>query len=129
MRAVADTGVIVDAVAAAGADAWVPKRVVEDGVAPDIALGEVYAVLRSRFLQGRLDHVRFSVAVDALRTAPLELHPSNELLPRMAELVHSVSAYDAAFVALAEALDLPLVTKDRRLEAAHGPRCEIRLLS
>jgi len=39
-----------------------------------------------------------------------------------------VSAYDACYVALAESLQCDLLTADRRLAAAHGPRCTIRIL-
>jgi predicted nucleic acid-binding protein len=47
---------------------------------------------------------------------------------RAYELRANVSAYDSAYVALAEALDCPLVTVDERLARASGPRCEFQVL-
>lgn len=47
---------------------------------------------------------------------------------RVWELRANLTAYDAAYVAVAEALDCSLVTGDRRLAAAPGPRCEIRIV-
>ena len=50
------------------------------------------------------------------------------LLPRMWDLRNNLTAYDAAYVALAEALDTPLLTRDRRLAAATGHRVQIELI-
>jgi predicted nucleic acid-binding protein len=50
------------------------------------------------------------------------------MLPRIWELRDNVTPYDAAYVALAEALDAPLLTADARFAAAPGPRCEFRVL-
>ena len=47
-----------------------------------------------------------------------------ELADRVWELRHNVSTYDAAYVALAELLEVPLLTLDARLRAAPGPRCQ-----
>ena len=55
-------------------------------------------------------------------------YPTIGVLDRMWELRHNVSAYDAAYVALAEALECPLVTADRRLAGAPGPRCPIEIV-
>jgi predicted nucleic acid-binding protein len=59
---------------------------------------------------------------------PLYRYSHVPLLPRIWELRHSLSAYDAAYVALAEALDAPLVTRDRRLAASSGHRARIELV-
>jgi predicted nucleic acid-binding protein len=53
----------------------------------------------------------------------VELFPFAPLADRVWALHPTVTAYDAAFVAVAEALDAPLVTLDRRLARASGPRC------
>ena len=58
---------------------------------------------------------------------PLTSFPFEPLADRVWELHPGVTAYDAAYVALAEALDVPLWTLDRRLAAAPGPRCAFRL--
>jgi predicted nucleic acid-binding protein len=50
--------------------------------------------------------------------------PHVALLPRIWQLRHNLSVYDAAYVALAEALGAPLLTADRTLAAVPGLRCE-----
>lgn len=68
------------------------------------------------------------VAPGALRHLagfPIRRMPLPPLFERIWELRHSVTAYDAAYVALAERLDAVLVTLDLRLAAASGPRCAI----
>lgn len=56
----------------------------------------------------------------------VDLWPHDRLAERAWELRGAVSYYDAAYVALAELLDAPLVTLDRRLARAPGPRCAFR---
>lgn len=51
-----------------------------------------------------------------------------DLLPRIWELRHNVTAYDAAYLALAEAIDAPLVTCDARLAASTGHEVTIEVL-
>jgi predicted nucleic acid-binding protein len=50
------------------------------------------------------------------------------LIPRIWELRRSISAYDAAYVALAEVLGAPLLTRDARLGRSHGHRARIELI-
>jgi predicted nucleic acid-binding protein len=52
-----------------------------------------------------------------------ELFAYEPFAPRVWELRHNLTAYDAWYVAIAEALDAPLATLDRRLISATGPRC------
>lgn len=59
---------------------------------------------------------------------PLRRTDLPPLLQRVWELRHNVSAYDAAYVALAEKLSAVLVTCDARLSAASGPRCPFDLI-
>ena len=50
------------------------------------------------------------------------------MLQRAYELRATVTVYDAVYVALAEALDCPLLTADARLARAPGPRCQVQVL-
>jgi predicted nucleic acid-binding protein len=59
---------------------------------------------------------------------PITRHPHTPLLDRIWELRDNMWPYDAAFVALAEALGAPLVTVDSKFEGVPGLRCEIRNL-
>jgi predicted nucleic acid-binding protein len=56
---------------------------------------------------------------------PTTRYPHDPLLDRIWSLRHNLTAYDASYVALAEALDVPLVTADERLAAAPGNRAKI----
>jgi hypothetical protein len=62
-----------------------------------------------------------------LSDLPMHRYPHDVLLPRIWELRHNLTAYDAVYVALAEALDAPLLTRDRRLATAsgHGARVDL----
>jgi len=55
-------------------------------------------------------------------------YPHGYLLPRVWELRHALTAYDAVYVALAEVLDAPLLTRDRRLADAKGHHARIELI-
>ena len=96
---------------------------------PDFADVETVAVLRKRWTAQALDDEAFLLAVDALAALPFTRFPARAFLGRVVELRANVSPYDAVYVALAEALDAELVTADRRLAAASGIRCRVRLVS
>jgi predicted nucleic acid-binding protein len=59
---------------------------------------------------------------------PMQRHPHDWLLPRVWELRHNLTAYDAIYIALAEALDAPLVTRDQRLATAPGHHAKVELV-
>lgn len=96
--------------------------------APHLLDAEVAQVLRRWELAGEVSGARAAEAVNDFLALPLTRHAHVPLLPRVWELRHSVSAYDGLYVALAEALDAPLVTRDARLARAHGHRARIELL-
>ena len=83
--------------------------------APDLIVSETLAVLRRLVQRDELDAGRAQSAVNDLGDFPLELFPSMTLRGRAFELRDSLTAADALFVALAELLQEPLATKDRRL--------------
>jgi predicted nucleic acid-binding protein len=97
--------------------------------APDLIDVETTAVLRRRWLAGTITDQRFEQAVEDLTDIPLARFPTFGLMWRAFELRANVTAYDACYVALAEALDWPLCTVDRRLAHASGPRCIMRLIT
>jgi len=67
-------------------------------------------------------------AIDRVRRLPVATFPNDPLVNRIWELRSTVSVYDAWYVALAERLSVTLVTTDRRLASANGPRCEIEVI-
>lgn len=89
---------------------------------------EVTQVLRRYAHTKQVPSSRCRAALDDLGDIPLIRYPHDILLPRIWELRDSLTAYDAAYVALAEALDAPLLTRDKRLAASHGHDAQIELL-
>jgi len=97
--------------------------------APEIVDLEVLSVLRRRAALGHLDGRRCNLALTDLVTLPLRRAPHRMLLARCWELRNNLTVYDAAYVALAEALDVLLLTADHRLASAAAPRCRIEVLT
>ena len=95
---------------------------------PDLADVETAAVLRKRWIAKELTDERFAEALATLLDLPFQRYPAVAMLQRAYELRSTVTVYDAAYVALAESLDCPLLTVDARLARAPGPRCEIQVL-
>lgn len=79
-------------------------------------------------MAGTVTDARFEDAVRDLADVPLARFPTLWLMHRAFQLRANVTAYDACYVALAEALEWPLCTADRRLVRAFGPRCRMQLL-
>ncbi len=96
--------------------------------APHLIDVETAHVLRRYARAGEIDNRRGRKAIDDLADMPIRRYPHEILLPRVWDLQHNLTAYDAVYVALAEALDAPLVTRDRRLARAAGHGAEIELL-
>ncbi|HEX5758882.1 MAG TPA: type II toxin-antitoxin system VapC family toxin [Thermoanaerobaculia bacterium] len=95
-------------------------------VAPEVIDLEVVSMLRRFARAGRLDARRSVQALADLGAFPLRRVPHLPLLGRVWELRDNVSAYDACYVALAEALGAALLTLDGRLTRAPGIRCEVQ---
>jgi predicted nucleic acid-binding protein len=93
------------------------------GAVPDLADVESVALFRRRWLDRDLTEQRFREAVDDLLALPFARFPGGPLMIRAYELRDNVTAYDASYVALAEALDATLLTADARLAAAPGINC------
>ncbi|WP_337060803.1 type II toxin-antitoxin system VapC family toxin [Kineococcus sp. G2] len=96
--------------------------------APEVIDLEVASVLRRAAAAGRLPDRRADLALRDLTDLPLRRAAHRALLPRCWELRHTVTSYDAAYVALAEALNVVLITADARLSRAPGVTCEVQVL-
>jgi predicted nucleic acid-binding protein len=93
-------------------------------VAPQILDLEVMSVYRRHCRSGKVTAAEADLAVQRLSELPLERFPHTHLTGRVWELRHNVTSYDAAYIALAEALHVPLWTRDHRLANAPGIRCQ-----
>ena len=96
--------------------------------APHLLDVEVAQVVRRYAAAGAIDRERGRAALADLVDFPLRRYPHDFLLPRVWDLRDNLTAYDAVYVALAEALDAPLLTRDRRLAAAAGHHARVELV-
>jgi predicted nucleic acid-binding protein len=117
---VVDASALVAALTDAGpAGDWVAGALADRHlVAPDLAPVETANVLRRLEHAGRLSTAEASLAHSDLLALGLELWPYSILGSRTWQLRGSLTAYDATYVALAEMLDVPLITLDSRLARA-----------
>jgi predicted nucleic acid-binding protein len=96
--------------------------------APHFLDVEVAQVVRRYTAAGELNAERGREALADLADFPLLRYPHDFLLPRVWELRQNLTAHDAVYVALAEALGAPLLTRDRRLAAAPGHHVQVELV-
>ncbi len=126
---VLDTSVVVDYLLGDAVAAEVSALLAEGpGVAPDLLVFEVLAVLRRHVQRGLVEAERAARAVEDLGALSVELFSGLVLRDRAWELRENMTVADAMFVALAEAVDEPLATKDRRLAAAARDHTSITVL-
>ena len=105
-------------------------RVFEEELhAPHLLDVEFTQSLRRLIFTNKVAEARAELALDMLMDLTLIRHTHFPFLSRIWELRAMLSAYDAAYVALAEALDMPLLTCDARLSRSHGHRAKIVLLT
>ena len=96
--------------------------------APELVDLEATSALRRQRHAGLLDERRSILALTDLASLPLQRASHVPLLFRCWELRENLTIYDAAYVALAEALDCTLLTGDRKLARAVGPTCQVEVL-
>lgn len=93
---------------------------------PGVFPAEVTSALRAMVLQGDLHPIRADTARQRLQAVRLVEYPFAPFAERVWQLRNNLSVYDAWYVALAESLDMGLVTSDARLVNTPGPRCNVR---
>jgi predicted nucleic acid-binding protein len=128
---VIDASALLEVLLATDAGQRVSARVYREGEtlhAPHLLDLEIIHVLRRGCLIGKLLPSRAAEALADLSGLRLVRHPHQPHVPRIWQLRHSLTAYDAAYVALAEALAAPLITRDGRMASAHGHRAKIELI-
>lgn len=96
--------------------------------APHLLDLEIAHALRRFVLLGDMPPARAEEALEDLADTRIDRYPHSLLLPRVWELRDTLTAYDGAYVALAEAFDATLVTRDVRLARSAGHRARIELL-
>jgi predicted nucleic acid-binding protein len=125
---VVDASVLVAATCDAGPDGAWAEEILADGeiVSPHLVLVEATNVLRRFERSKQLERSEAAAALRDLLRLELILVPFEPFAARVWELRGAVTSYDAWYVAVAEALDAPLATFDRRLARASGPACSFR---
>lgn len=128
---VVDASAVIEVLLRTPAAAAVERRLFEPHRtlhAPHLLDIEVAQVVRRYAAKGEIDGERGRAALADLADFPLRRYPHELLLPRIWDLRNNLTAYDAAYVALAEVLDAPLLTRDQRLAAAAGHKARVELV-
>ena len=128
---VVDASAIIDVLLRTPVALAVEDRLFASGetlLAPQLIDLEVAQVLRRYAATGEIAAERAGVALADFMDFPMARYPHSDLLPRIWELRANLTAYDAAYVALAEAFETPLLTRDRKLASVPGHRAQIELV-
>lgn len=128
---VVDASAILEVLLRTPAASVVEERLFAPGEslhAPHLLDVEVAQVLRRYWIAGELDDGRGREVLEDHRRMPVERYAHELLLPRIWELRANATAYDAAYLVLAEVLDAPLVTRDAGLTSVPGHGARVVLL-
>jgi len=127
---VLDASAVVELLLGTLGAAAVERRVVRARSlhAPSVLDLEVTQAIRRFCATGQLAPERGGQAIAELADLPVRRYPHTPLLGRIWQLRTAITAYDAAYVVLAETLGAPLVTRDRRLARTRGHRARIDLV-
>ncbi len=125
MSVVVDSSVLVAALVDSGPNGIWAEEVLSRGslLAPELARVEATNILRLLELAKQLTTPEANAAHEDLMQLDLEVYSFEPFAERVWELRHTVTSYDAWYVALAEALGLPLATMDGRLSRARAVNC------
>ena len=121
-----DSSVLVAALVDSGPNGIWAEEVLSRGslLAPELARVEATNILRRLELAKQLTTPEANAAHEDLMQLDLDVYSFEPFAERIWELRHTVTSYDAWYVALAEALGLPLATLDGRLSRAKGVNCK-----
>ena len=131
MTAVVDASVLVAALVDSGREgAWAESALSDGGLAaPELVLAETCNILRRLQLAREISRLEANGAQSDLLRLEMDLFPFMPFAGRVWALRGNLTCYDAWYVALAEALDCPLLTLDRKLCRATGPKCDFVVLA
>lgn len=124
---VVDASVLIAALIDSGKDGLWSEQVIAGGflAAPHLAIIESLNILRRLEMADQLAELEVASACRDLHELEIELLPVRPFEDRIWELRRNLTCYDAWYVAIAEALDLPLATLDQRMARAPGLRCDL----
>ncbi len=125
---VLDASIVLELLLGRSSAERVEERIADESlVAPELLDLEVAQVVRRYEMRGHVTSVRAAEAIQDYLDLEIERWGHEALLPRVWELRPNFTAYDAAYIALAEALDAVLLTADRALAGAslHAGRVEV----
>ncbi|ASO19670.1 putative nucleic acid-binding protein [Actinoalloteichus hoggarensis] len=130
IESVVDSSAILELFTAAQPSRGLRTRFLASGnAAPALLDAEVAHVLRRMARRGELSEQDAHDTLMDIRDSPISRSPHQPLVPRVWELRGSVTAYDAMYIALAEALDVPLLTCDAKLAGSNGHNAKIELFA
>ncbi len=126
---VIDASVVVAAIVDSGETSRWAEHIIASGelAAPHLMLAEATNALRRAELAGEISPDAARLALRDLVDLRVGLYLFEPFADRVWELRHTVTAYDAWYVALAESLGAPLATLDSRLSRAAGTRCQFEI--
>lgn len=125
MSVVVDASVLVAALIDTGARGnWAEEILISGSLhAPELVRAEATNVLRRLERSKQISTAEANAAQDDLMHLSLETFSFDPFAERIWELRHTVTSHDAWYIAVAEALQLPLATLDTKLAAATGTKC------
>ncbi len=128
---VVDTSAVLDALLGRPINGPLMTRLAADGDlhAPHLIDVELLHALRRLVSNGGLAEARADEARADFELMPLTRYPHTQLADRIWALRSTLTAYDAAFVALAEALDIALITSDAHLARSPGHRARVEVFA
>lgn len=125
---VVDSSALTEILVGAAPDIELRRRILLSNLAaPELIDLETSNVLQRLLRRGRVHQEQADRAMSWLETVPVARSSHRMLIRRVWELRHSITAYDAAYVALAEELGVPLVTCDAKLAGSNGHEAKIEL--